>query len=83
MLKPGLMQGVMQSMLATAFIFAATIGYWTVGTYQSVSADATTTATTEPLSLPVVLVIALVLSALVSGGLLYRAVKRFDGDATI
>jgi len=93
MVRPGFQQAVMQSMLATAFIFAATLGYWSVGSYQTSSADAdqataSTRATTDVVVTPgptlaKTLALALALSIIVSSALLYRSMRRLDADAVV
>ena len=80
MARPSVYQTATQSLLASALIFAAAIGYWSVGAFQTSSADATTAAVTLNVNLGWTLIIALIASLAVSLILLYRHFRTFGTD---
>ena len=77
--RPSLYQTATQSLLASALIFAAAIGYWSVGASQTASADVAGAAASN-VSLGWTLIAALLGSATVSFVLLYRQFRAFGSD---
>lgn len=80
MTRPSVYQAATQSLLASALIFAAAIGYWSVASFQTSSADVAANVTAN-VSLGWTLIGALIASVLVSLILLYRHFQAFGRNA--